>query len=80
MPCTVVGFLNQTYGKYRDDIKVNGTLIMEYEPFLQYLSQYLPSNSVNSDFLEYLNMNSSALFEYADYMDYTLPKSRYSFY
>lgn len=54
MPCTVSGILDETYGKVKDDSRVDNGIVMEFEPFLQYLSLHLPANMTNPDFLTYL--------------------------
>lgn len=80
MPCSVSGLMDGTYQKYHDDDYAESTIIMEYEPFLQYLSLYLPDDRTNADFLQFIQTNSDFMFDFADYMPYTLPHPRYAFY
>jgi ABC-type antimicrobial peptide transport system permease subunit len=53
---------------------------MEYEPFLRWVSLFLPDTmTYNTDFLTYLS-SSQALYQFTDFYYYTLPEPRYQYY
>ena len=86
MPCTIVGFIPRetTYGKWENHY-IDRIVIMEFEHFLQEVSNYLPVNETtnttyNADLLNYMQTNISSLYQFTDFFYYTLPHPRYSYY
>jgi len=70
--CQIAGFTDGSYGKTAFS-GLDSQIIMEYEPFLSILPNFLPKNSTLSGFDAYLENNSSVLFDFADMFYYTLP-------
>jgi hypothetical protein len=77
--CQIQAFTDGTYGKSSED-GVDTRIIMEYAPFLSIMPNFLPTNSTNTGFNNYLTSNPSILFDFADMLYYTLPEPRYSYY
>lgn len=81
--CSVAGILGASYGKYIN-ADIDGTVIMEYENFLPFLTDFKPDkyNPLYNytDFNNYLRNNPMILEYFADFLMYTLPNPRYNFY
>jgi hypothetical protein len=54
-------------------------MIMEYDNFLPFLLKFLPVTT-NTDFNNYIIANPNILEYFADFLMYTLPAPRYSYY
>ena len=76
--CTVVGFLDGTYGKYINN-NIENTVIMEYSNFLPFILPYLTVNN-NANFNTYVQTNTQLLYYFADFLMYNLPSPRYKYY
>lgn len=78
--CTIVGFLDQSYGKYSSEYK-DFVYFMEYGPFMDFMMEYMPSKYTNgTNLTEFVATNPQLLFSYADYLYYDLPSPRYEYY
>ena len=88
VPCTVAGFLESSYNKFP---KSSDQVIMEFEPFTDYYSNYLQSPlDTNPGFISFLRGQlpgqrpanepySAMVWSYADMFMVTLP-DRYTVY
>lgn len=83
MPCRVAIIGDQSYGKFPKDM-VEEQIIMEYQYWTAYLSQYLPISgelSSNPDFVAYLSEQGESIGQQlTDFMMMTLPSPRVSYY
>lgn len=79
IPCKIVDFMDETYGKYPSS-DADSQILMEYNELFPYLLDYLPSGIVSDpNFVAY--MEQDRFFEqYAAMMMYTLPSPRYKYY
>lgn len=70
--------MDGTYGKYTN-YDTSNTIFMEYNNFLPFILPYL-SVTNNTQFNNYIINNPDLLYQLADYLMYTLPNPRYSYY
>lgn len=69
----------EAYGKFPKATFLE-TLVMEYQPFLEWAISKLDGNHPPNDFKEWLAANPNILDDFADVMVYTLPLPRYKHY
>ena len=96
-PCEVAGLIDSSHGKFPESendpfgdptnkASTAGlmTIIMEYDEFLPYIIQYLPSSYGSSfrDFIASCGSSGSgcSLYSYADYVALNMPEPREEFY
>jgi hypothetical protein len=82
LPCRVAHVGDQTYGKFSSDV-LGDMILMEYKHFLPNLADHLPpgfSLESNQDFKDFLKSDQKMLYELTDFMMFTLPSPRVSYY
>ena len=68
-----------SYGKFMNS-NLEKLVVFEYQPMLSQLLYEAATNASNTDFETWLTENPNILFQFADYLVYTLTSPRYSYY
>ena len=75
MPCRIQHLMNSSYGKVAQS-GAEEQIYMEYEPFLDHLSRYVPTSELSyfPDFISFLQERDKKwLYQMADFLMFNLP-------